>query len=177
MSTQKWSIDASHSEVHFKVKHLMISTVTGHFGSFEGSMENDNADLSDAKISFSADINSIDTGNEHRDGHLKSNDFFNAEQFPKLSFVSTSFTKLSDDKFEMKGDFTLRDVTKPVTLHVEYNGQMNDPYGNTKAGFEINGVLLRKDFGLTWDAATEAGTVVVSNEVKLHLNIQMILAK
>jgi polyisoprenoid-binding protein YceI len=140
-------------------------------------MEHEQADFSDAKISFSADVNSINTGNEQRDGHLKSNDFFNAEQFPSISFASTSFNKLSDDKYELKGDFTMRDVTKPVTLQVDYNGQMTDPYGNTKAGFEINGSVLRKDFGLSWDAATETGGVVVSNEVKLHLNIQMVLAK
>ena len=177
MSTQKWSTDPSHSEVHFKVKHLMITTVTGKFASFEGSMENNNADFSDAKISFSADINSIDTGNEQRDGHLKSKDFFDAEQFPKLSFTSSSFSKLTDEKYELKGDFTMRGITMPVVLNVVYNGQMDDPYGNTKAGFEINGVLLRKDFGLSWDAATETGGVVVSNEVKLHLNVQMLLAK
>ena len=172
MSTYK--IDAAHSEITFKVKHLMITNVTGSFTKFDATMESDAADFSDAKISFEADTNSISTNNEQRDGHLKSDDFFAAEKFPKLTFVSKSFAKKSDDKYTLTGDLTIRGTTKPIALDVEYGGNMTDPYGQAKSGFEINGVINRKDFGLTWGAVTEAGGVVVSDEVKLHLNVQMI---
>lgn len=180
MTTQaisKWSIDPSHSEIHFKVKHLMINTVTGSFKKFDASLETSSEDLTDAKITFSADIASIDTGMEMRDTHLKSNDFFNAEQYPQLTFASTAFIKTGDNTYKLKGDLTIGDITKPIELDVEYGGKMVDFYGNTKAGFEISGKLKRKEFGLTWDAVTEAGGVVVSDEVKLVLNVQMQLNK
>jgi polyisoprenoid-binding protein YceI len=172
MSTYK--IDAAHSEITFKVKHLMITNVTGSFTKFDATMESEAADFSDAKISFEADTNSISTNNEQRDGHLKSDDFFAAEKFPKLSFTSKSFTKTTDNQYLLTGDLTIRDVTKTVELGVEYGGTVTDPYGQVKAGFEIGGKINRKDFGLTWGAVTEAGGVVVSDEVKLHLNVQMV---
>ncbi|MES2332049.1 MAG: YceI family protein [Bacteroidota bacterium] len=172
MSTYK--IDAAHSEITFKVKHLMITNVTGSFTKFDATMESEAADFSDAKISFEADVNSISTNNEQRDGHLKSDDFFAAEKFPKLSFISKSFTKKSDNEYTLTGDLTIRDHTKTVELSVEHGGTATDPYGQVKSGFEINGKINRKDFGLTWGAVTEAGGVVVSDEVKLHLNVQMI---
>lgn len=169
-----WTIDPSHSEVQFKVKHLMISTVTGDFGQYEGTIETAQEDsFEGAKATFSADIASISTGNEQRDGHLKSADFFDAENHPTLNFVSTSFVKKSENEYEVTGDLTLRGTTLPVTLHGEYGGQMGDFYGNTKAGFEMTGKISRKAFGLSWDAVTEAGGVVVSDEVKLILNIQV----
>jgi len=173
MATSTWVIDPTHSEVQFKVKHLVISTVTGSFKSFEGSVQTEGDSFEGASISFTADVNSIDTNMEQRDGHLKSADFFDAENFPKLSFVSTSFVSKGDDEFTLTGDLTLRGVTKSVTLAVNYGGQMVDFYGNTKAGFELNGKINRKDFGLNWGAVTEAGGVVVSDEVKLHFNIQV----
>lgn len=169
-----YKIDAAHSEIIFKVKHLMITNVTGSFTQFEGTLESDADDFSDAKISFNADVNSVTTNNEQRDAHLKGDDFFAAEQFPKLSFVSKSFTKKSDDEYTLTGDLTIRDNTKTVELAVEYGGTVSDPWGQVKAGFEINGKINRKDFGLTWGAVTEAGGVVVSDEVKLHLNVQLI---
>jgi len=169
-----WTIDPSHSEVQFKVKHLMISTVTGDFSTYEGTIETTQEDSFEGAIAtFSADIDSISTGNEQRDGHLKSGDFFDAETHPKLTFVSTSFVQKSDSTFEVSGDLTLRGTTLPVTLQAEYGGQMGDFYGNTKAGFELSGKISRKAFGLSWDAVTEAGGVVVSDEVKLILNIQV----
>jgi polyisoprenoid-binding protein YceI len=180
MSTQtisKWSIDPTHSDIHFKVKHLMINTVTGSFKKFDASLETSNPDLTDAKISFTADIDSISTGLEMRDTHLKSNDFFNAEKYPQLKFESTGFEKVGDSTYLLKGNLTIRETTKPVQLDVEYGGQMADFYGNTKAGFEITGKLKRKEFGLNWDAVTEAGGVVVSDEIKLVLNVQMQLQK
>lgn len=170
----KWAIDPSHSEISFKVKHLVVTTLTGKFDSFEGSLETPNEDFSNAKISFAADIASINTGNADRDGHLKSDDFFNAEAFPKLVFNSTGFTKTGDADYTLTGDITIRDVTKPIELAVEYGGTMVDPWGNTKAGFEINGKIKRKEFGLKWDAITEAGGAVVSDEIKLHLNVQVV---
>jgi polyisoprenoid-binding protein YceI len=177
MTTQtatKWAIDPSHSEISFKVKHLVVTTLTGKFDSFEGSLETANDDFSNAKIGFTADIASINTGNGDRDGHLKSDDFFNAEAFPKLIFTSTGFTKTGDSDYKLTGDLTIRDVTKPVELTVEYGGTMVDPWGNTKAGFEINGKVKRKEFGLKWDAVTEVGGAVVSDEIKLHLNVQLV---
>lgn len=172
MSTYK--IDAAHSEITFKVKHLMITNVTGSFTKFDATLESSAADFSDAKISFEADIDSISTNNEQRDGHLKSDDFFAVASFPKLSFVSTSFEKLNDSAYLLKGNLTIRGNSKPVELAVEYGGTVTDPYGQVKAGFEIGGKISRKEFGLTWSATTEAGGVVVSDEVKLHLAVQMI---
>lgn len=172
MSTYK--IDPAHSEITFKVKHLMITNVTGSFTKFDATMESSAADFTDAKISFEADVNSISTNNEQRDGHLKSEDFFAAEKYPKLSFVSKSFTKKSDNEYKLTGDLTIRDVTKTVDLDVEYGGSTTDPYGQNKAGFELSGKINRKEFGLGWGAVTEAGGVVVSDEVGLHLAVQMI---
>jgi polyisoprenoid-binding protein YceI len=172
MSTYK--IDPAHSEITFKVKHLMITNVTGSFTKFDATMESEAADFSDAKISFEADIDSISTHNEQRDTHLKSDDFFSAEKFPKLSFVSKSLVKNGEDEYTLTGDLTIRDVTRTVELAVEYGGTMTDPWGQVKAGFEINGKISRKEFGLGWGAVTEAGGVVVSDDVKLHIAVQMI---
>jgi polyisoprenoid-binding protein YceI len=174
MSTYK--IDAAHSEITFKVKHLMITNVTGSFTKFDATMESAAADFSDAKISFEADTASITTHNEQRDGHLKSDDFFAAEKFAKITFKSTSLKKKLDNEYVLTGDLTIRDTTKPLELMVEYGGTMTDPYGQVKAGFEIAGKINRKDFGLTWGAVTEAGGVVVSDDVKLHAAVQMIKA-
>lgn len=172
MATYK--IDAAHSEINFKVKHLMITNVTGNFTQFDATMEAAADDFSDAKISFEADVNSINTNNEQRDAHLKSDDFFNAEQFPKLTFVSSGLQKKSDSEYALTGDLTIRNITKTVTLDVEFGGTMTDPWGQQKAGFEISGKINRKDFDLKWTATTEAGGIVVSDEVKLQLAVQMI---
>lgn len=169
-----WGIDPTHSEIQFKVRHMMISTVTGNFNQFEGTLEAQDDTFEGATINFSADINSISTNNDHRDTHLKSDDFFNAEQFPKLIFRGTNFNKVADNQYHLTGDLTIRDITKSVTLTAEHQGTMVDPYGNTKAGFEINGQLNRKEFGLMWSAITEAGGIVVSDEVKLHLNVEVV---
>jgi len=168
----KWVLDPMHSEVQFKVKHLVISTVSGFFKSFEGELDTANDDFTDASISFSLDINSIDTNQTQRDEHLKSAEFFNAAEYPKISFKSTSFTKVDDDDYKLEGDLTVKGITKPVTLDVEFGGAAADFYGNTKAGFEITGKINRKDFGLTWDGVTEAGSVVVGEDIKLLINVQ-----
>lgn len=177
MTTQsltKWAIDPSHSEISFKVRHLVVTTLTGKFEKFDAHLDSTSDDFDNAKISFNADIDSINTGNADRDGHLKSDDFFNASAFPALTFVSQSFQKVSENTYKLIGDFTIRDVTKTIELTVEYGGTMVDPWGNTKAGFEINGKISRSEFGLKWNAVTEAGGAVVSDEVKLHLNVQMV---
>jgi polyisoprenoid-binding protein YceI len=172
MSTYK--IDAAHSEILFKIRHLMITNVTGSFSKFEGTMETTKDDFSDAKISFSAEVASISTNNAQRDGHLISADFFDAEKYPEIKFVSTGITKKSDEDYKLSGNLTIRDVTKAVDLDVAFGGTMNDMYGQSKAGFEVTGKINRKDFGLSWNAATETGGVVLSEEVKLALNVQMI---
>ncbi|CAN5670514.1 YceI family protein [soil metagenome] len=170
MATYK--LDPMHSEVTFKVKHLMITNVSGNFAKFDASLTAEKDDFTDAKITFEADIDSISTNNEQRDGHLKSDDFFSAEKFPKLTFESTSLTKKSDEDYTLPGNLTIRGVTKTVMLDVEYGGTAVDPWGQTKAGFEVNGKINRKDFGLSWGAVTETGGVLLADEVKLHMQIQ-----
>ncbi len=163
-----WVIDNTHSEIAFKVRHMMISTVTGHFEDFKATAKTDGDNFENAEISFTANTASINTKNEDRDTHLKSDDFFNSEKYPELKFVSKSFIGE-----KLTGDLTIRDVTKEVTLDVELNGIAVDPYGQTKAGFEINGEISRKDFGLTWNAVTEAGSVVVSDKIRLAIDVQL----
>lgn len=172
----QYKIDPMHSEVAFKVKHLMISTVTGQFSGFDADMQAEQSDFSDASIRFSADIATISTNNSQRDEHLKSADFFDAENHPKMQFTSTAFQKTDDSNYQLHGNLEIRGVSKPVVLNVEYAGKMTDPYGNEKHGFEIHGKINRKDYGLNWSAITEAGGVVVSDEVKLAVNAQFIKA-
>jgi polyisoprenoid-binding protein YceI len=173
MATTNWIIDASHSEVQFKVKHLVITTVTGNFKTFSGTVEAGET-FENAKIDFEAQTASVSTNSEQRDGHLQSADFFDVEKFPKLSFKATKFSKKGGDDFELVGDLTIKDVTKSVTLAVEYGGTAIDPWGNTKAGFEVTGKINRKDFGLTWSTVTEAGGALVGDEIKLIANIQLL---
>jgi polyisoprenoid-binding protein YceI len=174
----RWKIDPTHSEVNFKVKHLVVSTVTGHFGRFDAAIETGESggpggplgdDFTGARVSFEADIDSISTKNDQRDGHLKSADFFDAANHPKMTFVSTSVRKLSEHELRVTGDLTLRGVTKPVELDVIYNGTVPGFSGTRVAGFEIRGKINRFDFGLQWSAVTETGGVVVSNEVKIEI--------
>lgn len=166
-----FKIDPAHSDILFKVKHLMITTVTGQFTSFEGEMESAHEDFSDAKISFSADVSSIDTRNEQRNEHLKGDDFFNATEFPKILFQNGHLTKVGEN-YTLTGDLTIRNHTKQISLNVTYSGKMTDPWGQNKVGFEAEGVIKRKEYGLMWDAITEAGGVVVSDDVRLILNVQ-----
>lgn len=169
-----WGVDPAHSEIHFKVKYMMISTITGAFKEFEGGVVAEEDDFQDARIVFSADVNSIDTNSEQRDEHLKSDDFFSAAQFPKLSFQSKSFTKKSTGDYRLIGDLTIRDQTKEIELDVKYNGTAVDFYGQVKAGFEIVGKINRKDFGLKWNTIIESGGLMVSEMVRLVINIQLV---
>jgi polyisoprenoid-binding protein YceI len=174
MSLTKWSLDPTHSEITFKVKHLMISTVTGHFNKFNLEAETQTDDFSTAKkIEFTADINSIDTNNEQRDAHLKSADFFNKEKFPTLKFSGTKYDA-NGDEGKLHGELTIAGITKPLTLNVEFGGIVVDPYGQTKAGFTVTGKISRKEFGLIWNAVTEAGSIVVSDDIKINAEIQLV---
>lgn len=168
MASTKWNMDTAHSEIQFKVKHMMISTVTGHFNTFNAEVETEGDDFTTAKIVFTADLSSISTNNEQRDTHLKSADFFDAENHPQLKFVANGLEKLDDENYVLNGDITIRGTTKPIRLKVEYGGTVKDPWGMTRAGFTVEGKLSRKEFGLHWNAMTEAGGFVVSDEVRIH---------
>lgn len=169
----KWAIDPAHSEIHFKVKHLVISTVTGKFDKFEGTVLTSGDNFEGAQVEFTADIDSINTSNTDRDTHLKSAEFFDAANYPQLTFKSTSFRHKSGDQYVMTGDLNLRGVSGKVELDVEYGGTVKDPWGNTKAGFAVTGKINRRDYGLAWNAVTETGGLVVSDEVKLQLSIEL----
>jgi polyisoprenoid-binding protein YceI len=168
----QWKIDPAHSEITFKVKHLVISTVKGQFKQFSGTVRANKPDFSDARIQFEADVDSISTNNEQRDGHLKSPDFFDAAQYPKLSFASTSMTRKGDNEYLLTGDMTIRGTKRRIALDVTYNGTVKGFDGDV-AAFEITGTLDRQDFGLRWNAMTEAGGVVVGNEVRLDVVVEL----
>lgn len=168
-----WVIDPLHSEVMFKVKHLVISTVTGSFSKFEGTAVTTEDSFENAKINFEIDVDSIYTGQEQRDMHLKNGDFFEAETFPKIIFESVSFSKTGPDNYILKGNLTLKGVTKEVGLNAEYGGIEKDNYGNTKAGFEVSGIINRKEFGLSYNALTETGGLALGENIKLSANIQL----
>ncbi len=172
-SQTEWTLDAAHSSVGFSVSHLVISETEGKFKSFDGSITSSSDDFEDAKITFTIDVNSINTDNEKRDAHLKSEEFFDAEKYPEMKFVSKSFKKKSGKKYVLVGDFTMKGVTKEVELDVKFNGVVKDPWGNTKAGFKVSGELNRFDYGLKWSATTEAGGLVVGKEVELEINIEL----
>lgn len=167
-----WKIDNVHSEIGFKIKHLMVSTVRGKFDSFEGSVKTDDKDLTKAEISFSAKTESISTNNEMRDKHLISPDFFNSALFPTISFVSKSITKKDDSDFVVTGDLTMHGITKEITFDAKFNGITNTDKERVM-GFEISGTLSRQEFGLTWNAPIEKGGVMVSDEVKLDINAEL----
>ena len=176
-TAKTWNVDKMHSAVKFTVSHLVISEVDGSFKIFDGSIMSTKDDFTDAKINFTVDVNSVNTDNTSRDGHLKADDFFNAEKYPKMTFVSTSFTKKSGSMYELVGNLTIRDVTKKVTFAVKYGGTTKDPYGNTKAGFKATGTINRLQYGLKWNTVTEAGGAVVGSDIDLTVNLEMTLAK
>jgi polyisoprenoid-binding protein YceI len=170
----RWVVDPTHSEIQFKVKHLMITTVTGYFRNYNLEVETEGDDFTKAsRIEFTADVDSINTNNEQRDTHLKSADFFNAEEHGQLKFVGRTYEP-SGSGYKLTGDLTIRGVTKTVSVNVEQAGIVVDPYGQTKAGFTVEGKVSRKEFGLTWDAVTEAGQVVVSDEIRVHCELQLV---
>ncbi len=167
-----WNLDASHSEIGFKVKHMMITNVSGSFGKFEVNVETEGDDFSTAAISFTAETNSVTTGSEQRDGHIYSPDFFDVENYPEMKFVSTKLEKLNNENYLLHGDLTIKDITKPVKLDVEFGGSGKDPWGNEKVGFTIDGKIERTQWNLNWNAALEAGGFLVSEDVKIHASVQ-----
>lgn len=174
MAKQLWVIDPAHSEISFKVRHMMITNVTGTFDSFTAKMHSSENDFSDAEIEFEAKVESVNTRNQQRDEHLKSADFFCVTQYPDLSFRNGRLKKTGEHKYELMGDIAIKGITRPVSLACDFTGTVIDPWGQAKAGFEISGSVNRSDFELKWNASNEEGEVVLSEEVKLALNIQMI---
>ena len=173
MATTKWTLDPTHSELQFKVKHLMITTVTGSFTNFTAELEAESDDFENGKASFQAEVASIHTANADRDKHLVTADFFDAENYPTISFESTQLAKVGGDH-KLHGNLTIKGVTKPVTLDVEFGGTAVDPWGNTKAGFTINGKIKRSEWGLTYNAALETGGVMLSDEVRIVGELQFV---
>ncbi|MEO5592709.1 MAG: YceI family protein [Chitinophagaceae bacterium] len=173
VNTKKWVIDPLHSEVLFKIKHLVISTVTGSFRKFEGKVVTQGEGFNNAKVNFTIDVKSIDTNQPGRDGHLHSGDFFSADLYPTITFESASFVNKGDSDYKMSGDLTLRGVTKSIELNVEYGGAENDGHGNVKHGFEVTGIINRKEFGMTWNKLTDTGGLGLGEDIKLIANIQV----
>lgn len=163
-----------HSEIQFKVKHLMITTVTGYFKTFDVEAQADENFKSASNVVFTADVDSINTNNDQRDTHLKSADFFDAANHGQIKFEATNYEQVSGDEYKLHGNLNIRGVSKPVTVKVEFGGTVVDPYGQTKAGFTVEGKISRKEFGLTWNAVTEAGSVVVSDDIRIHGEIQLV---
>ena len=175
MATTKWVLDPTHSEVEFKIKHMMISTVTGNFKKFDATVETEGEDFTTSKVKFTVDVDSIDTKNEQRDGHLKSVDFFDTANFPEFKFVATKYENVDNDgSYEVYGDLTIRGITRNEKFDAEFGGVIKDPWGNTRAGITITGKINRKDFGLTWSGATETGSLIVSEEVKIHVALEFV---
>lgn len=174
MGKSNWAIDPTHSEIGFKVKHMMFTNVSGKFTQFEASITNEDDAFETSTITFNADVNSVDTANADRDNHLRGADFFDAEKFGTLSFKSTGVQKVKEGEYIIHGTLTIKDVTKDITLDAEYSGLMKDPWGNTKIGLSLTGKINRKDFGLTWNAALETGGVLVGEDIKLAAEVQFV---
>lgn len=174
MAVVKWSVDPTHSDVQFKVKHLVISSITGSFNNFAGGASADNDHFDNAEIHFSLDVDSIDTNMEIRDAHLKSADFFDATHFPHITFQSVDFRKVKGERFMLTGNLTMKGITKPIEMEAEYGGITQDAYGNTRVGFEVEGRISRWEFGLNYKDLTETGGLIIGEDVKLIANIQMV---
>jgi polyisoprenoid-binding protein YceI len=170
-TAQSWNLDKSHSSVNFGVTHMVVSEVNGNFKDFSGEIKSEKADFSDMSTNFTIQVASVNTENEKRDGHLKSEDFFDAAKYPTITFKSTGVKKLSANKFELEGDFTMRGVTKKVKWEVKYNGTIKDSYGNTRAGFKATTTINRKDYGVSWNKTLDAGGLTVSDEVAITVNV------
>ena len=173
-TTTKWVLDPSHSEIQFKVRHLMVSYVTGRFTQFNATVETNGDDLTTAMVKFNADVNSISTNNDQRDAHLKNNDFFDAENHPELKFESYKVEKISEDEYKVYGILTLRGTSKEIVLQAEYGGIMIDPWGNSRTVFCITGKINRKDFGVSFGMVSETGGVLLGDDVKISANVEFI---
>ena len=175
-AVETWTIDESHSEVGFAVKHLMVSTVRGSFRRVTGTIKVDRENPAASSVEAVIDATSIETRQEQRDAHLRSPDFFDVEKYPTLTFKSTKVDVVGDGELKVYGDLTIRDVTKQVVLAVEQAGRSKDPWGGERTGFSATTKINREEFGLTWNAALETGGVLVANEIKISLEIEAILA-
>ncbi|MGY3052840.1 polyisoprenoid-binding protein YceI [Pedobacter sp. UYEF25] len=173
INSKTWAIDPMHSKVLFKIKHLVISTVTGSFRKFEGQIISQGKDFNDAKVSLNIGVKSVDTNQTQRDQHLQGDDFFEADKYPSINFESTSFETMGGDNYKMQGNLTMKGVTKPVSLDVAYGGSEDNGHGVLKHGFEITGVVNRKEFGMTWNKLTDAGGLGLGEDIKLSANIQV----
>ena len=174
MSTTNWIIDNTHSELHFKVKHLMVSWVTGSFKQFNATIETEGKDMSTAKVRFTADSNSISTNNEQRDAHLRTGDFFDAEKYPQLIFESEKLEKINEEDYKVYGTLTMRGVSKKIILNAEYGGITQDPWGNTRIGFSVSGKINRKDFGVSFSMVSETGGILLGEEVTINANAEFV---
>jgi polyisoprenoid-binding protein YceI len=174
MANTKWILDPTHSELGFKIKHLMITNVSGYFSDFTGEVETDGDSFGSAQIKLKVKAASINTNNLQRDEHLRNSDFFEVENYPEMLFESTGVEKIDDDNFKLSGNLTLKGITKPVQLNVEYSGTTKDPWGNEKAGFIVTGKIKRSEWGVNFNATLETGGVVLSDEVKIHSELQLV---
>ena len=174
MAKETWVLDPTHSELQFKIKHLMISTVTGQFNQFKATVETEGDDFATAKVHFQAEVSSISTNNEQRDAHLKNGDFFDAEKYPEIIFEGHKMEKKGDDEYKLYGNITMRGVSKQLVLDVEFGGITRDPWGNMRSGFSVTGKINRYDFGMSFGAVSETGGLLLSDEVKIHANVQFV---
>jgi len=172
MTTNNWNIDAAHSGINFSIRHMVVAKVRGRFDKFTGAVNIDDSDMTRSHVEATIDASSIDTGTPQRDTHLRSPDFFDVAKFPEIRFRSTRIEKLADDRYRVIGDLTIRDVTREVSLDVEYGGRAKDPWGNERVGFMAKGALDRRDFGLEWNQLLEAGGVLVGDRVDIELEVQ-----
>jgi polyisoprenoid-binding protein YceI len=176
MATTKWILDPTHSEVHFKIRHLMVSWVTGIFRQFTAEVETHGDDFSTAKVKFSADVHSISTNNEQRDGHLKNNDFFDAENYPQIIFEGNKLEKIDDENYKLHGIMTMHGESRPVVLNAEFGGITNDPWGNERTGFSISGKINRKDFGISFSMVSETGGILLGEDVTVSADVEFVKA-
>jgi len=174
MATKTWALDASHSDIQFKVKHLMITTVTGSFKTFTGSVVTEGDDITTAKVQFTADVHSISTNNEQRDAHLKNGDFFDADSHPQITFAGDRLEKIGDEDYKLHGTLTMRGVSKQITLNVEFGGIITDPWGNTRSGYTITGKIDRTDFGVSFGKVSESGAILLGHDVTIIANVQFV---
>jgi polyisoprenoid-binding protein YceI len=174
MTTTKWNLDSSHTEIGFRVKHMMLTNISGKFQNFEGSLERYDNSFDNASITFTSEVSSLNTGNQDRDVHLLSTDFFDAEQYPNIIFISRSFKKNNDKEFLLEGDLTMHGIKRAISLQAEFEGINQDPWGNTRAGFNMQGKLNRKDWGLTWNSLLETGGMMVGEDITLNVQLQFI---
>jgi len=174
MANQTWALDPTHSELQFKIKHLMISTVSGQFNQFKATVQTENDDFAKAKVHFEAAVDSISTNNEQRDAHLKNGDFFDAKKYPAITFESEKMEKIGDDEYKLHGTLTMRGVSKKIILNAEFGGITKDPWGNTRTGFSVTGKINREDFGMSFGAVSETGGLLLGDEVKINANVQFV---